>query len=71
MYMAFGKGFIEHLIVASLAEFITLPLGLQGGCRGGFTMALVTHSARNRPMDVVIENARHVGAMRIMATGAA
>jgi hypothetical protein len=71
MYPALAEGLVEHIVVASPAEFIPFPLGLQGGSRRSFTMALVAHPACHRPVHIIIENPLHVRAMRIMATGAA
>jgi len=45
MYPALGKGLVEHIVVASPAEFIPFSFGLQGGSRRSFTMALIAHPA--------------------------
>ncbi len=68
---AFAEGLVEHVIVAPFAQLVPGSLGFQRISRVRFAMTLVAHPACHRPVDIIVEDTRHVGAVRVMAAGAA
>lgn len=71
MYPVFGERIVVHIAVAPPAQLNSFPLGLERGSRGGFVVALIAHPGSNRLMHIIVEDARHVGSVRIMTAGTA
>lgn len=71
MHPVFGESAIIHVAVTPPAQLHAFPLGLERRSRRCFVVTLIALSGGNRLMHIIVENARHIGAVRVMAAGTA